>query len=756
MIAHNATIAGSSAVIDRRYRRRRWSQSFCYRRLAVRKRERTLKLSIHSILFIEAFVTFAYFHQGGGWNQNGRFAVVRSIVEEGHFWADSYLIYGRARPGDSRLQRVPIQNGEFFSGKQTIVLVWRDAQNRFFPVNPSSLERHGRENITFGELNNVAVSGDMAFARGHFYPNKAPGTSFIAVPAYWLVYHLEKFLGANPDEWWTLTLNAWLISVLSIGLLSAISVVLFYDLALAFSGGRATLSLAAAIAFGFGTMLFPYATTLYEHNIIAAGLLASFYLLYRVKTASAAAIANGGRGKPVLYLFISGICAGYAAITNYIIAFVVAILGGYLLLSVRRPRAWLWFGLGMLGPLLLVCTYNQACFGTPFTINYQYQNPLFLHTGKAFLDVFVTPRTFDGSVLAYLKQVFSVLLIVLISPFRGLFFNAPVLLMSVVGLVDLFRRKDLRAEAWLVTSVLLFFLLFISHFNGWYGGWASGPRYLVPALPFLCVPMVLGFVRLPKLSLVLTAISVAIQFLITAVDAQAPVGVAGNPVIGGLAVEHDPRGNPTAVKVVYKDFWKYSPFTDYVLPLFVDGRAWPLIHSQRDFVLAYEDLMMQRRGFPVKEREAAVSAVRNRIDENIQRGDLATLVIDPGTGELVSSNLSTFAGPVSANPMGLYEGSFYGLSPPHSTEARWNSFNLGEFLFPQSRLSLLPLMLVCGVALIYFSRRVRNEGDCQVLDVFSRCCGSNAVDLKCCGGPGTRRTGRHDRLAAGRSDAASG
>jgi hypothetical protein len=50
--------------------------------------------------------------------------------------------------------------------------------------------------------------------------------------------------------------------------------------------------------------------------------------------------------------------------------------------------------------------------------------------------------------------------------------------------------------------------------------------------------MVLGFVRLPKLSLILTAISATIQFLMTAADAQTPVGVAGDPVIGRLAVEH--------------------------------------------------------------------------------------------------------------------------------------------------------------------------------------------------------------------------
>jgi hypothetical protein len=48
------------------------------------------------------------------------------------------------------------------------------------------------------------------------------------------------------------------------------------------------------------------------------------------------------------------------------------------------------------------------------------------------------------------------------------------------------------------------------------------------------------------------------------------------------------RGAPTAIKVVYKDYWKYSPFADYVLPLFANGRAWPLIRSQRHFVLRYE------------------------------------------------------------------------------------------------------------------------------------------------------------------------
>ena len=32
-------------------------------------------------LFVAAWVAFAFFHQGGGWNQNARFAMVRAVVE---------------------------------------------------------------------------------------------------------------------------------------------------------------------------------------------------------------------------------------------------------------------------------------------------------------------------------------------------------------------------------------------------------------------------------------------------------------------------------------------------------------------------------------------------------------------------------------------------------------------------------------------------------------------------------------------------
>ena len=63
-------------------------------------------------------------------------------------------------------------------------------------------------------------------------------------------------------------------------------------------------------------------------------------------------------------------------------------------------------------------------------------------------------------------------------------------------------------------------------------------------------------------------------------------------------------------------------------------------------------------------------------------------------GRLIGQGaLHVLRGPVSAQTYGAAGGEleiFY----PSSRIARWNSFNLGEFLWPQSVASLLPLALI--------------------------------------------------------------
>jgi hypothetical protein len=61
------------------------------------------------------------------------------------------------------------------------------------------------------------------------------------------------------------------------------------------------------------------------------------------------------------------------------------------------------------------------------------------------------------------------------------------------------------------------------------------------------------------------------------------------------------------------------------------------------------------------------------------------------------NGLVTVTGPVSVNPVGVFEGMFeYDFFPAGSPQCRRASFNVGEFLWPDSRWSLLPLFLVSG------------------------------------------------------------
>jgi hypothetical protein len=623
------------------------------------------------LLFAATFIAFACFHQGGGWNQNVRFAMVRAMVEEGNFSIDSYLIYtGSSADRGSRLVRVPVRNAEYTSGGKNYAFHWRDTDGRMVPLSGPSGNGPlaGRKEVTFVEPGEVTVSGDLAFANGRFHPAKAPGGAFAAVPAYFLLYHVERIFGMDPDDWRTLTMNAWLTSVLSIGLLSALGCVLFYRLALKLSGGRSLESLLATLTLAFGTMYFSYGTALYEHNVVAVALVTSFYLLYRVKGAAGSLDRPLSENRVRLFLAFAGLSAGYAAITNYVMAVVVVLFGCYLLLSVRGKGRWAWFSLGVLVPLLLLLSYNIACFSTPFTTNYSHEDPMFKAGENALLGVFVVPQ-------------WEVLPMVLFSPYRGLFVTAPVLLFGLYGLNLWSKRGDRKEEAWLMVSVLLFFLLFIIMFNGWHGGWAVGPRYLAPALPFLALPLVPGFVRFFKTVCALAILSIAINLLVTAVDPQAPAGNAQNAMIEG------------------RSQWQYSPLTDYVWPLFTEGAAGPLLRAQRDQALRFYDRTMQESGEPAAMRSLRLAQLHDEIDADIRSGKPAPLlpVRDAdGRPGLVRSELSTITGPVSVNPIGVYEGWMYRVFPPHSLQARWNSFNAGEFLFEGSRWSLALVLAVVG------------------------------------------------------------
>ena len=342
-------------------------------------------------------------------------------------------------------------------------------------------------------------TGDISRVGGHVYINKPPGVSFLAAVPYALV----RTLFGTSD--WTFTL--WLVTLLTCGVCGALVPVVLYLYGVRHVSRGAALAVALTIA--FATIVFPYSTLLMAHVPPALFLLLAF--VWRDE-------------RPLL----AGMAAGMAGMSYYLCIVAALVLlagawrGGGLRPALRFAAGGAPFGIAL-------ALYHYVCFGSPFVTALEVSRT-FTESGLL-LGVFRLP-----SLQALWGLTFS--------EYRGLFFISPVLLLAFAGARVMART--LRRELVLIAVIVGVFVFAVSSFNGWSGGSAIGPRYLVPVIPLLGVPLL--FVQ-GRLSALLAALSFALVFLATAVD-------------------------PTPLDTIRR------PFRDYLIPAFVSGGMQTSLNQQ--------------------------------------------------------------------------------------------------------------------------------------------------------------------------------
>jgi hypothetical protein len=157
----------------------------------------------------------------------------------------------------------------------------------------------------------------------------------------------------------------------------------------------------------------------------------------------------------------------------------------------------------------LLAFYNVTTMGAPLASPYAFQNPIYTTPG-AWLGVLGVPSA-------------TALYALTVHPIRGLFWISPVLAPAFFGLIAWTRREPRTAvvAAWGVLVYLAFSISFVR----WHGGWCIGPRYLVPAYPFLVLALVpvLAWGRIARGAVALLGgLSVALHLAIVAVNPQVP------------------------------------------------------------------------------------------------------------------------------------------------------------------------------------------------------------------------------------------
>jgi hypothetical protein len=338
-----------------------------------------------------------------------------------------------------------------------------------YPLNAQDPSRLGltqslalRGSVEIDQYASAPGPIDYAHYGDHTDSDKAPGMSLLALPTF----EAMRVTGRLPSPaetrgLWNSEALLWVARLATGGLVFLIAVVVLLCAANVLRPGTGA---AVAATFGGATLAFPLAATVFEH--LAGGLLAfcAWFVVWRRP------------GRPPMHA-LAGLLAGLAVLFEYQAALASAVVLVYFIVRTRRVRSVALFLTGALPPAVALAMYNVAAFGSPLHFSYSY---VAIPEQKQGLFGISAP-TWHGLDKLFLSD-------------RGIVINEPVLLLAAAGLVLLWRR-GLRAEAAACGVVAVGFAIITSGYFDPYGGVSPGPRFFVPALPFLAVGLAEAFAR---------------------------------------------------------------------------------------------------------------------------------------------------------------------------------------------------------------------------------------------------------------------
>lgn len=276
-----------------------------------------------------------------------------------------------------------------------------------------------------------------------------PGQTLLFVP----IYSFSKLVAADDaDTYYT---AAFLVSFLNY-IIHALSAFLLFKIALAI-GSSLKNAVFLALLFALTSYSFAFAQCTYEHHYEMFFVLLAYYC-----------VLDKGLKYGALY-------AGLAISAGIIFRSTIVIAVPPLLFlqhqNKERIQLLLASGIGVIA----IMYYNYYRFGHPLETGYS----------SAWQLAFGDHVTEFWSLARAPKGIYGLLL----SPGKGLLVFSPTILLSLWG-IKMFWKKHKRLTIAAGTLVIFYIGLFSMNF-AWHGSvWSFGPRYILPIVPWLYLPVV--------------------------------------------------------------------------------------------------------------------------------------------------------------------------------------------------------------------------------------------------------------------------
>jgi hypothetical protein len=358
------------------------------------------------LIAVLLFASYSYFYQAGGWNQNTRFALVRAILEEQTLRIDTYK----------------------------------------------------------------EMTGDRALWDGHYYSDKAPGASLLALAPVAVARGAGRLAGSDPASPRGIAWLSYVATVATSGIFTLVSALCIFWVALRFDASLNAATF-AALAYGLATPAWAYATVFVGHAVTSGCLMLAF--------AGVIALQDGSR--PVTPLsWLIGLSCGLAVASEFPAAvpvLVIVVLAAFVLRTARPdvlPRALLHIVMAGAVMAIVLMAYHAIAFGSPLQLGYGSEDNA---NGVAM----------QQGLFGIEGPSWHVVYEVLFGAYRGLLPLAPIVAFAPLGLIRLGSSRGRRGAVIAAAAIAAAYFLLNVSYHYWEGGWFVGPRHLLPGLAFVAL-----------------------------------------------------------------------------------------------------------------------------------------------------------------------------------------------------------------------------------------------------------------------------